>query len=198
MQVYAINNIANGKVYVGQHSGEDLLAYLKHNIRAALRKAGNKLFLYRAIRKYGAENFTIRCIHKCADKAEMDRAEKAYIKLFGTQDPELGYNITAGGGGQLGVRRPHTEEEKIKIGLAHKGKITSEETKAKLSKVQKGKTLSEEHRVALVGSHGGKQKQTRSPEHSLKISETKKKWWAERKRQEAECRLHPMASPAAA
>src|SRR5271165_7153962 len=101
MQVYLIQNLVNGKCYVGQHSGDDLEKYWKHNVRAALRNSGNKTYLYNAIRKYGEENFTIRRIHKADSKEDMDNAEIAYIKFFGTTDDELGYNITAGGGGRL-------------------------------------------------------------------------------------------------
>ena len=43
MHVYLIQNIVNGKIYIGQHAGDDLEMYWKHNIRAALAKRGNKL-----------------------------------------------------------------------------------------------------------------------------------------------------------
>ena len=187
MQVYAINNIANGKLYIGQHAGEDLIAYLKHNIRAALRNAGNKTFLYRAIRKYGGDNFTIRCIHKCVDKLEMDRAEKAYIKFFGTQDPVLGYNITAGGGGRLGTKNPHTEEQKKNMSRIMKGRILTAEWKKKIGDAQRGRPLTEAHKAALKGSQLGVKKSPRSPEHCEKIRENKRKWWALRKQEVDQC-----------
>ena len=86
MHVYLIQNVVTGKCYVGQHAGEDLDAYWKHNVRAALGNRGNKLFLYRAIRKYGPENFTIKTIHKPTSVEDMTNAEIAYIKFFGTAD----------------------------------------------------------------------------------------------------------------
>jgi len=46
----------------------------------------------------------------------------------------------------------HTEETKIKIGLAHKGKKQSEEAKAKVSKANKGRLLGKK----MPPSHGEK------------------------------------------
>lgn len=183
MHVYVINNTINGKLYVGQHAGEDLEAYWRHNVSAALRNRGNKLFLYRAIRKYGPKFFSIRSIYIPVDLADMNRAEIAYIRFFGTQNEELGYNITAGGGGRLGISRPHTEKEKLRIGLVHKGKLVSQETRERMSAAQNGRSITNEHKQALIGSHGGPHKQKRSPEHCEKIRQNKLKQWAERKQQ---------------
>jgi len=67
--------------------------------------------------------------------------------------------------------KPLSEETKIKISEARKGKPLSEETKIKISEARKGKPLSEEHRRKLSEAHKGK---TRSEETKRKISEAHK------------------------
>jgi group I intron endonuclease len=177
MHVYLIQNTVNGKCYVGQHAGEDLEKYWQFNVKKALANKGNKTFLYRAIRKYGPENFTIRTIHVPIDAAGMTNAEIAYIKFFGTQNEELGYNITAGGPGRLGTKcsehnkklyselytgkktKPHTDEAKVKMAAACKGRVFSEEHKLNISKAKSGKPLgtkSKEHREKLSTSLKGR------------------------------------------
>lgn len=181
MHVYVITNTVNGKLYVGQHVGDDLNWYWNHNIRAALRGSGNKTFLYRAIRKYGPEIFTIESIANPIDKHSMDKLEIAFISTLMTQDPAIGYNITGGGGGRLGVSRPHTEEEKQKISKIMKGRKLSPEWKKKIGDSQRGKKLTDAHRVALSAGQTGKPKKERSSEHCAKIRENKRLWWALKK-----------------
>ena len=112
MHVYCITNNINDKIYVGQHSKDDLEAYLAYNVRHAMASSGNKTYLYRAIRKYGGEAFAIQSLVKPADKERTDWWEIFFIHLLETQNPDIGYNITSGGGGRLGVKRPHTDAEK--------------------------------------------------------------------------------------
>lgn len=137
MQVYLIQNTSNLKRYVGQHSGDDLEWYLRKNISEALRGGTCKRLLYNAVRKNGAESFTIRCICICNDKEEMNVAERAFIAFYKTRDPKWGYNLTDGGeGGLPGVK--HSEETKAKMrasALGNKrcvGRVMSEATKDKI------------------------------------------------------------------
>jgi uncharacterized protein YraI len=125
------------------------------------------------------------------DKAEMDRAEKAYIKLFGTRDPALGYNLTDGGDGTVGAIR--TEEWKKNISKGNMGKIWDEARRIAHSIRQKGNTLSEEHKekiglgvkgtkkpeqwleklVARNKSRKGEKRPPRTEEHQRKLSESR-------------------------
>ena len=70
--------------------------------------------------------------------------------------------------------KPHTEESRIKMSKAHKGKQAgennpmygkhhSDESKKKMSEAHKGKSLSEEHKKKLSEAHKGRQfsKETR-------------------------------------
>lgn len=49
------------------------------------------------MRKYGIENFSIEEIDKANSFEELGKLERNYIKKYNSQDPEKGYNITAGG-----------------------------------------------------------------------------------------------------
>lgn len=134
MHVYLINNTVTGKVYIGQHSGNNLNAYLRVNMSVAKRGGNGKPLLYRAIRKYGIEAFNIRSIYTASDKEEMDRAEIAFIKLFGTTNRTVGYNLAFGGGGTLGYSPSETAREKISKTLT--GKPMSAAQRASISVAQ--------------------------------------------------------------
>lgn len=49
------------------------------------------------MRKYGIENFTIEEIDKADSFEELGQLERKYIREYDSQNPEKGYNITAGG-----------------------------------------------------------------------------------------------------
>lgn len=49
------------------------------------------------MRKYGVENFTIEQIDSTEDFKELGQLERKYIKQYNSQNPDKGYNLTAGG-----------------------------------------------------------------------------------------------------
>ena len=49
------------------------------------------------MRKYGIENFTIEEIDKADSFKELGELERKYIKNYNSQNPDKGYNLTAGG-----------------------------------------------------------------------------------------------------
>lgn len=151
----------------------------------AVRGAGNRLYLNRAVRKYGEDSFVITplaqlpTMEKELARRQLDALEIFFIRTLDSRSPDIGYNITAGGGGQLGRKRPHTEAHKKLMSRLMRGrKITWAD---KLSASQKGRQFSPEHKAKLANSQKGIPKPPRSEEHRRKISENKKKWWAERK-----------------
>ena len=154
--IYKITNNINGKLYIGKHSKDNLDdGYM-----------GSGILIKKAITKYGIENFTKEYLAFCDNEDTLNYLEKFYIKKYKAR--EVGYNLTDGGDGQLGVPRAgqnvgmygkhHSEETKQKIGEALKGKkrkpfskehkkrisvalsnrVVSEETKQKISEARKG------------------------------------------------------------
>lgn len=112
----------SGKSYIGQS------VVFKERYSTYKRRKKNSIGrkLYNALNKYnGIENFEIKILCKLSLiedllvlKEQLDELEKFYIKTYSTFN--LGYNSTIGGEGSLG--RITTEETKLKIGKANKGK----------------------------------------------------------------------------
>ncbi len=187
MQVYLIQNMINGKCYVGQ-TIRDLDKYFSENITYALAGSSAKPLLYRAIRKYGKDKFTVHCLRECANKEELDEVEKDFIKLFGTRDPMFGYNCTDGGDGVHGL--VHSESSKNKMRASNKGisdkcreaqksylanRIFSEEHRNNLSKSRKGIKFSDDQLSNMAAAQLGKK---HTAERRMNQSMAQKNRWA--------------------
>lgn len=94
MIVYKATNIINNKVYIGITTKT-----LEH--RVSIHKKDSKVkntYLYRAIRKYGFENFIWEEIDTANSIEELHEKEIFYIKKYDSFDnKEKGYNTTSGG-----------------------------------------------------------------------------------------------------
>lgn len=93
--VYYIKNKVNGKGYVGQTT-------LPFNLRWAVHvsdaRNGHDNLFSRAINKYGQDAFEPHIIAYCGTQFELDAAEAAFIRGFGTLALEGGgYNVAVGG-----------------------------------------------------------------------------------------------------
>lgn len=139
MYIYLITNSINGKKYVGQTSRTPAIRWQGH-----LNTARSKNFgihpLYRAIRKYGQENFTVEEIWKASSQEELNQKEIDFIITYKTIQKEFGYNRHEGGN----KPPPTTPEARMKAGLKMRGVPKSEEHRAAISKALMGKTLSPE------------------------------------------------------
>lgn len=95
--IYKITNLLNNKSYIGQ-SINIANRWTEHK-RVAFKET-DKAYnypLYRAIRKYGLENFIFEVLEECSEPDLNDR-EMYWISFFNTFND--GYNLTPGGGGQ--------------------------------------------------------------------------------------------------
>lgn len=153
--IYKFTNTIKNKVYIGQ------AVNLKKRINEHLKfyKTADSYF-YFSMRKHKIENFEVEILQSGNfSKTELDQMEITYIRLFKSQNPKLGYNMTGGGGGTIGIKQSpelikkrfdsrkgykHSEETKKLIGLKSKGrnlgKKHSEESKLLMSKNIKGKS----------------------------------------------------------
>ena len=94
--IYKITNQLNNKVYIGKTTKQPLLWWEKH-----LQNAFNTNLdypLYRALRKYGKDNFSFDIIEDNIDDLILDDREKYWIAFYNSFSGE-GYNATAGGDG---------------------------------------------------------------------------------------------------
>ena len=93
-RLYRIKNNVNGKVYIGITTSP-LKKRLKQHFYNALQEK-RPAIIYRAIRKYGVENFSIELVRDDAKNfAELLEQERHQIKS--EQSVKLGYNSSEGG-----------------------------------------------------------------------------------------------------
>lgn len=90
MIIYKITNRVNGKIYIGQTTTPLLQRWRAH------RNSKSNCVFHKAIRKYGAENFTVEQIDIAADCDELNKKEQYWIRHYNSMRPN-GYNSTTGG-----------------------------------------------------------------------------------------------------
>ena len=93
--IYKITNKINDKIYIGQTSGT-IEKRFKEHIKQS--RYNDTFHLYRAMRKYGIENFEVEEIEECEDMI-LSQREKYYIEYFDSY--KNGYNMTIGGDGVI-------------------------------------------------------------------------------------------------
>ena len=115
MIIYSITNTVNGKKYVGQHCGMSDSRWKQHLKDALVLE--NPKPLYRAMRKYGAENFKYEVIEVLPnDSSEkfLDEREIYWIKEHKSHISQgQGYNLTFGGDGTVGAYFSSKTREKL-------------------------------------------------------------------------------------
>lgn len=97
--IYKIENLTNGKVYIGQ--SKDIDKRVQHHFNGAAFDDKNVEYntpLHQAIRKYGKDNFKIDILEECL-RTDLDDREVYWIAYYGSFPPfaDKGYNLTAGG-----------------------------------------------------------------------------------------------------
>lgn len=124
--IYIFINNLNNKVYIGKTIDSYTYRWSSHKHDSELFN----YYFYKAIRKYGWDNFSKYVIYQTEElennkenKKYLDNLilnkEKYYIKQFNSNNPNVGYNLTEGGEGTSG--KTYTEEQLSKI--KNKGKI---------------------------------------------------------------------------
>jgi group I intron endonuclease len=107
LEVYVIKNQINGKIYVGQTSRGTRRRWVQH---VSDCHRGLDLYLYRAMRKYGQENFSIEVIDHAQTREELDSLEHFWVEKLGARDSSVGYNMKEGGAGFRGHKFRYNHE----------------------------------------------------------------------------------------
>lgn len=163
--IYCIENIINGKKYIGQAKNccRRIMGH-KSTLRGGYSGCS---YLQHAWNKYKEKNFKFYILIECINNKELlDKLETFYIKYYNTTNVDFGYNITYGGGGGRGI--VHTEEQKLAqskrmSGESHPlyGIPMRQETKDKISLAHKGRRghlMSEECKRQIFLKTAGKKK----------------------------------------
>jgi group I intron endonuclease len=174
MVIYLIHNTVNDKYYVGKTTKPLQVRWDKHKVEA---RRGNRAYLYKAMRKYGADKFTIHPLMSTLKTEEqLNEQEQFLIALFKANDPQYGYNLTQGGDGCNGYKHtPHTKEHLRDV---MSGRKPSPQTRKAVSEANSRREHSTLTRQRL--SDAGKAR-TQSTETKKRISEARKAWWKKRR-----------------
>lgn len=92
--IYKITNLINNKIYIGKTERTIQQRWAEHKKKVSQLD----LPLYRAIKKYGVDSFSIESIEEC-DNREIDQRENYWIKFYNSC--EKGYNCSLGGEGGI-------------------------------------------------------------------------------------------------
>jgi group I intron endonuclease len=142
--VYLITNSANGKRYVGKTEKTMEERYYEH-LREASR--GSDRRLYQAIRKHGAQFFTISLLEECSSDTA-SAIEMKWIANLKTRVYQHGYNMTDGGEGKPGALI--TAETREKIGRSSRARVAAmseDERRAMTAAANEKKRGSKERRA---------------------------------------------------
>ena len=172
--IYCIENLVNGKKYVGQ--SVDVYKRIRgHKNKLNTHKHANS-HLQNAWNQYGEENFKFYILEEVPIEVLDDR-EKYYIKVWNLQNRDFGYNLDSGGN----KNKKQSEETRNKIRELHKKENLSQETLDRMKEAArkrcsdpqwrqvqadrlKGKKLNVETREKMSASRTG---QKRSDEFKL-------------------------------
>lgn len=114
--IYIIKNKINNKVYIGQTSQGIENRWKQHTKPSAIKS--EKYAIYRAMNKYGVENFYYEVLEDNIPYEELDDREQYYIEKYDSY--KYGYNSTTGGDGK--VINKITDVDDI-IEKLHKGEM---------------------------------------------------------------------------
>lgn len=173
--IYKIENLVDGKVYIGQSVNlQNRLTSHKSDLK---HNRHHNTYLQHAYNKYGVENFDFSIIHECSIE-ELDELERYYIvDVYDSTNRDKGYN-RENGGNLYKIVSPETKE---KISIA--GKIRFKNPKEIELNRQRAKKRFEDHEEHIKMSIAQK-KRYEDPEECVKDSEARLKFYATEKGQQ--------------
>lgn len=153
MFIYKITNNVNGNIYIGKTVKSITERFKKHIYNS---RNGNT-YLYKSMRKYGIENFSVTLLEEIKEEKLLDEREKFWIKELNPQ-----YNLTEGGTGGnttasinfwIGMERwrSNLDKSKIKPSRGMLGKKQSTKWKDAIKQKNSCPVMCEDKYFASVG-----------------------------------------------
>ena len=189
--IYQIQNIHNGKIYIGR-SSDVYNRWTTH--KNSLNKGSHEnSYLQNAWNKYGPDNFSFSVLEKSQNLKNLPSLEYIWISSTNCLDRQFGYNIeeinpdtycketskeTRYKISVSGRGRKHSDATKKKMSNALMGntrwlgKHHTDDTKKKMSNLQKGKTIND-HQRRLLSMYN--KNRIFSADHRKNISQGNKK-----------------------
>jgi group I intron endonuclease len=171
--VYTITQISTGRTYVGSSvTLKNRITTHKRHLRQGVH---HSQFLQRAYDKYGVDDFEFKHIIYCSPENTL-YYEQLVIDAYDAHHVKGGFNISPTAGSRLGIPNHNkggtiSEEQKLKISEANKGKLSWKKGK-KMSDYEKQKLL--EANTGRKGWNKGMTLQPHSEETRKKISDARK------------------------
>lgn len=177
--IYCIENLVNGKKYIGQ-SVDIKARFRKHNNLLCNNKHNN-VHLQSAWNLYKECNFKFYIIEECLAE-QLDEREKYYIKELRVLDDNFGYNIESGGH----LNRSMSEVTKRKISKSLEGRILTDEHRQKIGEANRVREITDEMRRHMSENHADVSGKN-NPNYGKHLSdETKRKIVANRNTRQGE------------
>lgn len=143
MYIYCITNKLDGKQYVGLTT---------RKVEESNDYFGSGLYIKRAIKQYGKQNFKKEILEVCSTKEQLGQREVYWVDKLNTLSPN-GYNLTDGG--EVGYTLTEEARERISTKMREytlsdknkkRGTKYSKTHRKNISKGLTGRTLTEEHK----------------------------------------------------
>lgn len=134
-EIYKLTNTNNNKIYIGVTTLGVSQRFKVHCWKAS---EGSNYPLHQAIKEHGKDAFRLEVIETVESPTVAREKEKYFIKLFNSQDINIGYNTIAGG-----EYFEVTDEMRKALSNAQKGRRHVESFKAVLQYTKDGEFLKE-------------------------------------------------------
>ena len=124
--IYMAKNILNNKVYIG--STRNLRRRINNHMWNINNHKHRNIHFQNSVNKYGWDNFYFIILEECEEKNNIAEREQFWIEYYKSYKKDNGYN-------------------KQPVAYSNKGNKLSDETKLKISKAFKGKPKTPEHNL---------------------------------------------------
>lgn len=165
--VYKIQNMQDGKVYIG--SSENVVRRIydhKRWLKGGYHVCQKLQYAYDIA---GPEAFVYTVLEEIFDISSLHEREQYWIDLLDAAN--IGYNTSPTAGSISGMKM--TEETREKMSKSATGHIKSDEHRANLSVANTGKKMSDESRMKMRLAKLGKKRPPHTPETKAKMSAAK-------------------------